>query len=79
MQPIRSSFSKAYLKRQMQKRTSGVEMDALEAENNETAASSQTPVTASQITIRRGSERRMESDKSVTERSRCRNVFQYVL
>ena len=29
--------------------------------------------------IRRGSERRMESEKSVTERSRCRNVFQYVL
>ena len=32
-------------------------MDALEAENNETAASSQAPVTAAQITIRRGSGR----------------------
>ena len=32
-------------------------MDALEAENNETAASSQALVTAAQITIRRGSGR----------------------
>ena len=56
-QPIRSSITRAYLYVNGSIKKVESKMDALEAENNETAASSQAPVTGAQITILRGSGR----------------------